>query len=98
MDINIQTGIGIAPISILIIEVLKQLFIDMRVKSYPWYPALLNLATLVISFGLAFLAMLIFDVELITTIVNGLTGYAIAIGCYETVVNTTRGVFKKANK
>lgn len=99
---DIQTSAGIAAATIVIIELLKKIIIDSTtyfiIKTQPWYPTLTNLSTLVISIGLSFLAMYLFDVELITSLGNGLMGFLLAIGGYEPIVNLIRGIMGKENK
>jgi hypothetical protein len=102
---DLTTSGGVAAGTLFLIEVLKKIIVnnDYVLKEKTWYPALVNLATLVgamaISIGAYYVLLEKPDgFTLQDALLNGLIAFFITIGGYEPLVNILRGLRKKPNK
>jgi hypothetical protein len=95
-NIDITTAGGVAAGALIVIAAIKKIFVNFELKQYPWYPSAMNLATLIIAFGLSFGTLAFYpETKLTDAIINGVLGFLLAIGGYEPIVNLLRGLLNK---
>jgi hypothetical protein len=93
--IDLTTSAGVAAATLIVIECLKQMFVSFELKQYAWYPASLNLATLVIAMCISMSTVFFTTVGIPDSLLQGVIAFLLAIGGYEPLVNVLRGLFHK---